>query len=124
MKKLLLTLEPIIWLMFGQGILLGTMLLTGWVLVVGLAIPLGFVDASALSYERAHALASGSLLGIPIGPLVVAAIIALPLWKGAHHVRSLLLDFGGEARDGTVGGLLYLVALVGSIGAILAVVRL
>ena len=124
MKKLLLTLEPIIWLMFGQGILLGTMLLTGWVLIIGLAIPLGFVDASALSYERAHALASASIIGIPIGPLVVAAIIALPLWKGAHHVRSLLLDFGGEARDGVVGGLLYLIALIGSIGAILAVVRL
>jgi len=124
MKKLLLTLEPIIWLMFGQGILLGTMLLTPWVLIVGLAIPLGLVDASALSYERAYALASGSLLGIPVGPLVVAAIIALPLWKGAHHVRSLALDFGGESRDGLVGGLLYLCALVGSIGAILAVVRL
>ena len=124
MKKLLLTLEPIIWLMFGQGILLGTMLLTGWVLVVGLAIPLGMVDASALSYERAHALASASLFGIPIGPLVVAAIIALPLWKGAHHVRSLAIDFGGGERDGVVGGLLYLIAIVGSIGAILAVVRL
>jgi len=124
MKKLLLTLEPIIWLMFGQGILLGTMLLTGWVLVVGLAIPLGVVDASALSYERAHALASASVFGIPLGPLVLAAIIALPLWKGAHHVRSLLLDFGGESRDGVMGGLLYLIATVGSIGAILAVVRL
>jgi len=121
MKKLLLTLEPIIWLMFGQGILLGTMLLTPWLIMVGIAAPLGMID---LSYERAHALASASLLGIPIGPLVVAAIIALPLWKGAHHIRSLALDFGGEARDGVVGGLLYLVATAGTIGAILAVVRL
>ena len=36
MKGLLLQLEPLIWLMFGQGIMIGTMLLTGWVLVVGL----------------------------------------------------------------------------------------
>ncbi len=121
MKKLLLTLEPIIWLMFGQGILLGTILLTPWLIMVGIAAPLGMVD---LSYERAHALASASFIGIPIGPLVVAAIIALPLWKGAHHIRSLLLDFGGEARDGAVGGLLYLIASIGTIGAILAVVRL
>ncbi len=121
MKKLLLTLEPIIWLMFGQGILLGTMLLTPWQIMVGLAAPLGMID---LSFERAHALASASILGIPIGPLVVAAIIALPLWKGAHHVRSLLIDFGGEARDGLVGGVLYLIATAGTVGAILAVVRL
>jgi len=124
MKTLLLKLEPIIWLMFGQGILIGTFLLTPWLLVVGLAIPLGIVPADAISYERAHALASASVMGLPIGPLVVAALIALPLWKGAHHVRSLLLDFGGEARDGIVGGLLYLVATAGTIGAILAVIRL
>lgn len=124
MKALLLKLEPIIWLMFGQGILLGTFLLTPWLLVVGLGVPLGLVPAEALSYERAHALATASILGIPVGALVVAALIALPLWKGAHHVRSLLLDFGGEARDGVMGGLLYLVATAGTVGAILAVVRL
>ena len=38
MKHLLLRLEPLIWLLFGQGILLGTMLLTGWILVVGLGV--------------------------------------------------------------------------------------
>ena len=36
MKHLLLRLEPLIWLLFGQGIMIGTMLLTGWLLVVGL----------------------------------------------------------------------------------------
>ena len=43
MKHWLLRLEPVIWLLFGQGILLGTILLTGWVLVVGLLVPLGVV---------------------------------------------------------------------------------
>ena len=124
MKKLLHALEPIIWLMFGQGILLGTMLLTGWVLVIGLLMPLGIVDPSHLDYDRARSLASASVFGLPIGPLVVAAIVALPLWKGAHHVRSLALDFGGEERDGVVGGLLYLAALVGSVLALVAVFSL
>ena len=125
MRALLLKLEPIIWLMFGQGILIGTMLLTGWILVVGLLIPMGFVDASALSYERAHGLATSWLFGIlPIGQLFLAALLVLPLWKGAHHIRSLLIDFGGGERDGVVGGLLYGVALVGSVMAVLAVVGL
>ncbi len=35
MKSLLLKLEPIIWLLFGAGLSLGTMLLTGFVLIVG-----------------------------------------------------------------------------------------
>jgi len=125
MRALLLKLEPIIWFMFGQGILIGTMLLTGWILVIGLLIPMGFVDASALSYERAHGLATSWLFGIlPIGQLFLAALLVLPLWKGAHHVRFLLIDFGGGERDGVVGGLLYGVALVGSVMAILAVVGL
>jgi fumarate reductase subunit D len=119
MKQLLLRLEPIIWLLFGAGLSLGTILLTGFVLIVGLAIPLGIVSADALSYERAHMLASNV-----IGRLVLLGLIALPLWKGAHHLRSLSIDFNGAARDGAVGGLLYLLALVGSVGGILAVVRL
>lgn len=119
MKHLLLKLEPIIWLLFGQGILIGTMLLTGWILVVGLAVPLGIVDPAALAYERAHALASN-----PIGRLFLAALCALPLWKGAHHLRALAIDFGGADRDAAVGSLLYLIAAVGSVAAILAVVRL
>ena len=125
MRAFLLKIEPLIWLMFGQGILIGTMLLTGWILVVGLLIPLGMVDAGALSYDRAHLLATASLFCfIPVGKLILAALLVLPLWKGAHHVRSLHVDFGGAERDGIVGTLLYGVALVGSIVGILTVVTL
>lgn len=119
MKELLLRLEPVIWLLFGNGILIGTMLLTGWLLVVGLAAPLDLVPADALAYQRAHALAAH-----PIGRLVLAALIALPLWKGAHHMRHLSIDFGGGGRDTLVAPLLYGVALLGSLLAIVAVVRL
>jgi fumarate reductase subunit D len=124
MRALLLKLEPIIWLLFGQGILLGTILLTPFVLVIGVLIPLGIVDASALSYQRAHSIATASLLGLPIGQLLLAAILVLPLWKGAHHVRSLLIDFGGGERDGAVGSLLYAIALIGSVAGVVAVVGL
>ncbi len=119
MKALLLRLEPVIWLLFGNGILIGTMLLTGWLLVVGLAAPLDLVPADALAYERAHALAAH-----PIGRLVLAALIALPLWKGAHHLRHLSIDFGGGERDALVAPLLYTLASAGSLLAIVAVVRL
>ena len=125
MKTLLLKLEPLIWFMFGQGIMIGTMLLTGWILVVGILMPLGIVDPMNLNYMRAHELATASLFGIiPIGQLVLAALLVLPLWKAAHHIRSLLIDFGGGERDGAVGGLLYLIAIIGSGMGIAAVVGL
>ena len=119
MKHLLLKLEPVIWLLFGAGLSVGTMLLTGFVLVVGLAIPMGLVPSEALDYERAHALASNGF-----GRLVLLGLIALPLWKGAHHVRSLSVDFNGGDRDGAVGVLLYTAAALCSLIAIVAVIRL
>jgi fumarate reductase subunit D len=117
MKRLLLSLEPVIWLLFGQGILIGTVLLTGWILVLGIAAPLGIVEP--ISYARAHAL--GASL---IGRLVLLALVALPLWKGAHHMRHVFIDTGGGDRDATVAPLLYLLAAAGSLVAIVAVVRL
>lgn len=119
MKSLLLKLEPIIWLLFGAGLSIGTMLLTGFVLIVGLAMPMGLVDAGALDYTRAYSLGSSLL-----GRLVLLGLIALPLWKGAHHLRSLSIDFRGGDRDGIVGGLLYAVAAVCSVIGIVAVIRL
>ena len=119
MKHLLLKLEPFIWLMFGQGILLGTILLTGWLLVVNLGVPLGIVSDAGLAYDRALDL-GGSL----IGKLVLAALCALPMWKGAHHMRHVFIDAGGAERDAVIAPILYLVATVGTVLSIMAVVRL
>jgi fumarate reductase subunit D len=119
MKHLLLKLEPIIWLLFGNGILLGTILLTGWLLVVGVGMPLGIFPADALAFERAHSLGANL-----IGRLVLAALIILPLWKGAHHVRSLSIDFGGADRDTAVATLVYGIASLGSLLGLLAILRL
>jgi len=119
LKSLLLKIEPVIWLLFGQGILLGTILLTGWILVVGLMMPMGIVSPAALDFERAHALGANI-----IGRLLLAALIALPMWKGAHHLRSLANDFGGAENDSAVGSILYGIAFAGTIAAVLAVARL
>lgn len=119
MKHALLKLEPLIWFLFGQGIMLGTILLTGWIAIVGLAVPMGIVDASALSFGRAS-----DLGGHLIGRIVLAALCILPLWKGAHHMRHMLIDSGGAERDASMATLLYLIATAGSVLAIVAVVRL
>ena len=119
MRRLLLRIEPLVWLLFGQGLVIGTILLSGWVLAVGLLVPLGIAPADALAFERAHALASH-----PIGRGVLLALVVLPLWKGAHHLRHVAIDFGGYARDASVAPVLYGLALLGSLVGIVAVVRL
>lgn len=119
MRTLLLRLEPIIWLLFGAGIMVGTILLPGFLIAIGLAGPLGWLPEGALDFERIHGIASH-----PIGRGVLAAIIILPLWKGAHHTRSLMADWLGHSADGAVGSLLYLIAAFGSalgIAAVLAI---
>ncbi len=119
MKEFLLRIEPVIWLLFGQGLLIGTMLLTGWILIVGIAVPLGLVAPEALAFDRAHELASSL-----VGRVVLAALIVLPLWKGAHHIRHLSIDFRGADRDVVVAPICYAIATIGSLAGILAVVRL
>jgi fumarate reductase subunit D len=119
MKQLLLKIEPVVWVLFGNGILLGSILLTGWILVVGLGVPLGIVPAEALAYARAHDLGSNL-----IGRLVLLALVVLPLWKGAHHLRSLSIDFGGASRDAAVATLVYGIAALGSLVGVVAVIRL
>jgi fumarate reductase subunit D len=118
-KHVLLRLEPVVWALFGAGMMVGGLLLPAFVLGLGLLAPLGLVPADALAFERAHALAAS-----PIGRLVLLAAMALPLWGGAHHLRHVWIDFGGLRSDGAVGAALYAVALVGSVLAVVAVVRL
>jgi fumarate reductase subunit D len=119
MKHPLLKLEPLIWLLFGLGIMVGTMLLTAWLAVVCLGAPLGLVPADALAFERAHALGATW-----IGRLVLVGVVALPLWKGAHHTRHVFIDAGGADRDAVVAPILYAIAAAGSLLAIVAAGRI
>lgn len=117
MRHLMLKLEPVIWALFGGGMLVGGLLLPGFILAVGLGGPLGLLHG--VGYDHLYAVASN-----PIGRLVFLAGIALPLWGGAHHVRHVWIDLGGIRSDALVGGICYGVALLGSLLAIAAVVRL
>jgi len=112
----MLKLEPVIWLLFGAGMMVGGFVLPAWIATVGLGL---VGDADAFSYDRMY-----PLLTHPIGRLVALAAMALPLWGGAHHLRHVSIDLGGLQRDAIVGGLLYALALGGSLAAIVAVVTL
>ncbi len=119
MKSLMLKLEPIIWALFGGGMMVGALLLPVFILVVGLGGGFGVIGDEALGYDRIFALVTN-----PVGSVVALAVMALPLWGGAHHLRHLWIDFGGLRSDAAVGSLCYGVALVGSLFAVLAIYRL
>jgi fumarate reductase subunit D len=112
----MLKLEPVIWVLFGAGMMVGGFVLPAWIATVGLG--LGTSDA-ALSYDRMH-----GLLAHPLGRLAALAAMALPLWGGAHHLRHVWIDFGGLESDGAMGGALYALALAGTLAAVVAVVSL
>jgi fumarate reductase subunit D len=116
MRALMLKLEPIIWLLFGGGMMVGGFVLPAFIATVGLGLIGG---GDAYGFDRMHAFFSN-----PLVKLVAVAALALPLWGGAHHLRHVWIDFGGLRSDGVVGGLLYLVALGGSVAAVVAVATL
>jgi fumarate reductase subunit D len=118
-KSLVLRLEPLIWFLFGGGFFVGSLFFPVYLFVVALAVPLGFAPAEALTYERAHMLASS----LP-GRLVLLAMIVFPFWNGANHLRHWLIDLGGYERDGVVAPLCYLAALAVSAIAVVAVLGL
>lgn len=118
MKRLVDRLEPGIWALFGAGFMVGSLLLPAWIFVVGIAWPLGWLPEGALAFERAHALGASV-----VGRLVLLALIALPVWNAANHLRHWLIDWGGYERDRVMAPLLYASAAVLSVLAIATVVR-
>jgi fumarate reductase subunit D len=112
-------LKPVLFLLFGAGIMLGTLLLPGYLLTVGLGGPLGLLPEGALSFERVHAIAAN-----PLGRLVLLGLIALPLWKGAYDTPALAVDLFGDQVYAPLASLLCAVAALGSLAGILAVLAL
>ena len=81
--------EPIYWGLFGAGGVVAAMLLPILILITGILMPLGWLPADALSYEKIHALAT-SWWGAPI----LLAVIALPISHGMHRIYHGLHDLG------------------------------
>jgi fumarate reductase subunit D len=118
-SRLIHALEPLWWGLFVTGTFLSAMLLPGFLLVLGLGAPLGFVSADAVAYERMHDLAAS----LP-GRLVALGLVVTCLWNGAHHLRHFNIDLGGLSRDVPVAIALYGIAIVGSLLALVEVIGL
>ena len=119
MKGLILKLETVIWFLFGGGFMVGCLLFPAFIVAYGIAAPFGWIPEEAISYERMHGIASS----LP-GRLVLMAMIVFPLWNGLNHLRHFAIDLTGDKNDGWFAPLCYAAAVVLSVVAIVAVVRL
>jgi fumarate reductase subunit D len=112
-------LDRIIWPIFGAGFFAVAFFYPAIALLWGLLEPLGWVSADFASFERAAAFARG----LP-GRILLFAVIALPLWNGAFHLRHTGMDLLGTESDRWIAPPLYMVALLGTILAAAGLWRL
>ena len=77
--------EPFLWSLFSSGGMIAALLLPILIILFGLAIPFGWVEAP--SYENLHA-----LVRHPLTRLVLFGLCSLPLFHGAHRFRFTLYD--------------------------------
>ena len=77
--------EPLLWMLFSAGGVMSGILMPILVLLLGVAIPLGWLEPP--SYGRIL-----EILGNPITQLVLLALCLLSLFHWAHRFRHTLYD--------------------------------
>lgn len=104
---------PLFWLLFAAGGTASAMLLPALIFVTGIAVPAGWLTKAELA----------SLVRNPISRVILAGLVFLFLFHWAHRFRYALVDLG-VGRLGKQAWLFYGVALVGTVLAGLAALRL
>lgn len=108
--------KPIVWGLFAAGGTLTAFFLPALVVLTLLAA-LGYVP-DLLAYENMRAFAEHWF-----GKLVLFVIVSLSLWHAAHRLRITLHDFGFRS-DTLIASAVYLVAALGTIAAIVYLLRI
>jgi len=108
--------KPIVWGPFAAG---GTVtaFVTPVLIVLTLLVSLGHLP-DLLAYENLRGFAAGWF-----GKLVILVIIVFSLWGSAHRLRITFFDFGVRA-DALIATVVYLVAGLGSVAVVVALLRL
>ena len=79
------SITPLLWLLFSAGGTVAALLFPVHVLLTGLAVPFGWLEAP--SYESVR-----SLIRNPVARLYLFVFISLPLFHWAHRFRYTLYD--------------------------------
>lgn len=109
--------KAIPWFLFAAGGTVLSFILPVMILVTGIAPAIGLFEG-AMSHETMSA-----FLGNWLIKLIVLGIVALACWHAAHRLRVCAHDVGIRA-DGAVAVVLYGLAALGTLLALIAVVRI
>ena len=101
--------EPFWWGLFSAGGVVAALLVPIHVFVDGLAVPLGLMDESAVSFKRLS-----SLLVHPAAKVYLFVLVILPLFHAAHRVRFSLYELGVRDFQISMDLLCYGGAVVGT----------
>jgi len=108
--------KPIVWGPFAAGGTL-TAFLTPVLVLLTLLAAFGHAP-DLLAYERMHAFAAHWLV-----KLAIAGVVFLSLWSAAHRLRITCYDLGVRA-DTLVATVVYAVAVLGTLGAAVYLLRI
>jgi len=108
--------KPIVWAPFAAGGTI-TAFVTPVLVLLTLLMAFGAVP-EALTYDGLRAIA-----GHWAGKLALFGVIALSLWSAAHRLRITFYDFGVRS-DALVATVVYVVAIAGSVAALMALARI
>ena len=98
--------EPIVWSLFSAGGVLTALAAPVLILLLGFAIPLGWINPS---FEHLS-----GLVAHPLTQLVVVALVSLGLFHWAHRFRFTLIDLGLHSLETVIAVACYGGAIVGS----------
>ena len=103
--------EPLLWMLFSAGGMLSGMLMPVLLLMLGVAVPMGWVAAP--TYEGMY-----GLMANPLARLVLFSLCTLSLFHWAHRFRHTLYD-GLQIKhlNEVIAVASYGAAVVGSVAA-------
>ncbi len=105
------SIEPLLWTLFSSGGVVAALFLPAFLVLIGFAIPLGWVNMPSHAYLS-------ELVSSPLVRLALFVICSLPLFHWAHRFRFTLYD-GLQIKhlNEVISILCYGTAVVGTIVA-------
>lgn len=99
------TSEPLWWSLFGAGGVISALLLPITLILIGIAMPAGWITEAGL-YE---------LVRHPLTRLYLFVVISLSLFHSAHRILFTLVDLGLKSIRSALAVILHVGALAGTV---------
>jgi len=111
--------EPIFWGLFGAGGMVSAFITPVLILITGLLVPLGMINAEHLSYDRVLAFTQSWY-----GALILFSVIVFPLWLTMHRIHHGLHDLGVHGGRVLSSWIFYGIAFISTIVCITLLVQI